>query len=112
MKTPTTPALKDTSGELDFATRGTFVEPFEKAVFSAPVGAVLPRVVETDYGLHIIRVEQKITEHIMKFEEIKGDPQLRLDLRQDKIKKRIDDKIAELRKTAENHEELRQGVGK
>ena len=55
---------KDTGGDMDFATRGTFVEPFEKAVFSAPVGAVLPHVVETDYGLHIIRIEQKITEHI------------------------------------------------
>ena len=90
---------KDTGGDLDFAIRGTFLEPFEKAVFGAPLG-VIPRVVETDYGYHVIRIEQKEVERMAKFEEIKDDPQLRLDLRQDKIKKRIDDKIEALRKAA------------
>ncbi len=90
---------KDSGGDLDFATRGTFVAPFEKAVFGSPLG-LLPRVVETDYGLHIIRIEQKEPERTLTFQEIKGDQQLRLELRQDKIKKRIDDKIAALRKSA------------
>lgn len=90
---------KDSGGDLDFATRGTFVEPFEKAIFESPLG-VVPRVVESEFGLHIIRVEEKQAARTAKFEEIKDDQQLRLDLRKDKIKQRLDDKIAELRKNA------------
>jgi parvulin-like peptidyl-prolyl isomerase len=93
------PGTKDAGGDLDFATRGTFVKSFEDAVFGGQVG-VVPRVIETEYGFHIIKVEQKEAARQMKFDEIKNDPQLRFTIRQGKIKKRIDEQISALRAKA------------
>lgn len=90
---------KDVGGDLDFVTRGTFVKPFEDAIFDSPVGLV-NRLIESEFGLHIVRVEQKEPSRLMKFEEIKGDPQLRLDIRRDKIKDRIDKELAALQAKA------------
>ncbi len=42
-------------GDLGFAKRGTFVGPFEEAVYDLAVGEVSD-VVETEFGLHIIKL--------------------------------------------------------
>jgi parvulin-like peptidyl-prolyl isomerase len=65
------PGTKDAGGDLDFATRGTFVKSFEDAVFGGQAG-VLPRVIETEYGFHIIKVEEKQAARQLKFEELKA----------------------------------------
>ena len=93
------PGTKDVGGDLDFATRGTFVKSFEDAVFSSPSG-VVPRVVESEFGLHIIKVEQKEPARQLKLEQVKNDPQLRFAIRQSKIKKRLDEQIAALKAKA------------
>lgn len=90
---------RDLGGDMDFIQRGWFLKAFEDAVFKAPLG-LMPRLVETEIGLHIVRIEQKEPERLLTFAEIKDIAELRQNIRQDKIKKRIDDKIEELRKNA------------
>ncbi|MFN2384229.1 MAG: peptidylprolyl isomerase [Gemmatimonadota bacterium] len=46
-------------GSLGYFARGAMVEPFEKAAFETPVGELVPSVVETQFGYHIIEVEDK-----------------------------------------------------
>ncbi|MCX7807044.1 MAG: peptidylprolyl isomerase [Deltaproteobacteria bacterium] len=44
-------------GDLGYNPRGRMVAPFEEAMFSTPVGQIVDRVVETQYGYHVIKVE-------------------------------------------------------
>lgn len=43
-------------GDLGFFSEGAMVPPFEKAVFGAKSAGLLPEVVETDFGYHLIKV--------------------------------------------------------
>lgn len=49
-------ANKDNGGDLGWFEEGRMVEPFENAVFGASSTGVVPRIVETDFGYHIINV--------------------------------------------------------
>jgi len=49
---------KQKGGDLGFFERGTMVEAFEEAAFNAEVGTIVGPV-ETQFGLHIIKVEEK-----------------------------------------------------
>jgi parvulin-like peptidyl-prolyl isomerase len=46
-------------GDLGSFGRGEMVPPFEEAAFSLDVGGISP-VVETDFGLHLIRVDERV----------------------------------------------------
>lgn len=60
-------------GELGFITRGQTVPNFEKAAFSLKPGET-SGVIETEYGYHIIQIEEKQDAHTETFDEAK--PQL------------------------------------
>jgi len=47
-------------GNLGQITRGAMVPEFERVVFSSEAGTVHPRLVETRYGLHIVRVTRSV----------------------------------------------------
>ena len=47
-------------GNLGQLGRGDTVPEFEKAVFALPAGGLLPQVLETRHGLHIVRVTRRI----------------------------------------------------
>jgi peptidyl-prolyl cis-trans isomerase D len=83
-------------GELGWIVRGQTVPNFEKTAFSLKPGE-LSGIVETEYGYHIIQVENKETAHTQSFEQVK--PQLLADAQKqagaDNLKKAIDSAQAE-----------------
>jgi peptidyl-prolyl cis-trans isomerase D len=60
-------------GELGWIVKGQTVPNFEKAAFSLGAGT-LSGIIETEYGYHILQVEEKQAAHTQSFEEAK--PQL------------------------------------
>lgn len=61
------PSVKENNGDLGYFKHGDMVEPFEKAAFAMNPGEI-SEAVQTDYGFHIIKVEDKKLE---KFEDVK-----------------------------------------
>ncbi len=53
---------RDKGGDLSFFKRGAMVKPFEDAAFGAPVGDLVGPV-QTQFGLHLIKVLEKKTEN-------------------------------------------------
>ncbi len=60
-------------GELDWIVKGQTVPNFEKAAFSLKPGET-SGLVETEYGFHILQVEEKQAAHTQSFEDVR--PQL------------------------------------
>lgn len=58
-------------GNLGQLGRGDTVPEFEKAVFSLPAGGLLPQVLETRHGLHIVRVTRRIEGRLLPFEQVR-----------------------------------------
>ena len=52
------PASKDAGGDLGWNRRGIMVPEFDRAMFSFPAGVVVPYVVETSFGFHVIKVDR------------------------------------------------------
>lgn len=59
-------------GDLGQFGRGTMVEPFENAAFNAKIGDIVGPV-RTQFGYHIIKVEDKIPATDKSFEDVKAD---------------------------------------
>jgi peptidyl-prolyl cis-trans isomerase C len=79
------PGTKDKGGDLDFFPRGTMIPAFEEVAFSLKPGET-SGLVETEYGYHIIKMEEKKEALLEPYEKIK-----------DKVK---DQALQEMRKTA------------
>jgi len=77
------PGSKDKGGDLGFFPKGRMVPDFEKAAFSLKPGEVSD-IVETPFGLHIIKVEDRKESILEPFEKVR-----------DKVRERV---FAEFRK--------------
>jgi parvulin-like peptidyl-prolyl isomerase len=66
-----TPSAKR-GGDLGIVMRGLTVPPFEKALFELPVGKVSDPV-ETEFGYHLILVEEKKASSKLRLEDVKDD---------------------------------------
>ncbi|GJQ07553.1 peptidylprolyl isomerase [Capnocytophaga cynodegmi] len=51
------PGAAYSGGDLGFFTKGRMVKPFEEFVFSNPTGHI--GIVETDFGVHVVRIAEK-----------------------------------------------------
>ena len=60
----------EVGGSLGQLSRGDTVPEFEKALFAAEAGRIIPRLVETRFGLHIIQVARKIEGKLLPLEQV------------------------------------------
>ncbi len=62
------PGSKDTGGELGFAQRGRMVPEFDAALFSQKIGDI--KIVKSQFGYHIVQVEERSTAHAQSLSEV------------------------------------------
>ncbi|MEM5947166.1 peptidylprolyl isomerase [Spirochaetia bacterium 38H-sp] len=84
-------------GDLGYFGKGQMVKPFEDAAFSLGVGEVSD-VVRTQFGLHIIKVEDKKASSVISFDDAK--PQLLNMLVDQKKSEKLQQYIEELKSSA------------
>jgi peptidyl-prolyl cis-trans isomerase C len=65
------PGSKDKGGDLDWATASTFVPEFSKAMTSLKKGEVTEAPVKTQFGFHVIRLDDTRDAQIPAFEELR-----------------------------------------
>jgi peptidyl-prolyl cis-trans isomerase D len=65
------PGSKEQGGELGMIQRGVTVPAFEQAAFALQPGQISD-LVKTQFGYHILNVEEKQTAHLKPLEEVKG----------------------------------------
>jgi len=84
-------------GDLDYFKRGQMVKPFENAAFALEIGQV-SEIVETPFGLHLIKVFDKKSGGVLAYNEVKD--RLEQHLKQQKVKQGVDLYLDDLKKDA------------
>ncbi len=99
-------------GELGWLVKGQTVPEFEKAAFSLQPGQT-SGLVKTEYGYHIIQVEQHEQAHLQSFEEVKPALMRTFMEREssDELQKMADKAAAELRKDPMHPDKAAEAVG-
>ncbi|WP_353172952.1 peptidylprolyl isomerase [Paracandidimonas soli] len=62
----------EVGGSLGQLARGDTVPEFERIVFAMAAGSMLPRLLETRFGFHIVRVNRKIEGRLQPYEAVAG----------------------------------------
>ena len=95
-KTKSTGPSGKTGGDLGYFGKGQMVKPFEDAVFSMKKGEVSLKPVKTQFGYHIIYVEDKKEASVAPFEKVKK--QIISKLRQEQFNKAIKSTLDKMKK--------------
>ena len=72
------PGSKDKGGDLDWNAPANFVKPFGDAMKSTPKGKFTPQPVQTQFGWHVIEVEDVRDAKVPAYDEVKPQLQQRL----------------------------------
>jgi peptidyl-prolyl cis-trans isomerase C len=72
------PGSKDRGGDLDWNAPGGFVKPFGDAMVATPKGKFTAQPVQTQFGYHVILVEDVRDAKVPAFDEVKPQLQQRL----------------------------------
>ncbi len=83
-------------GDLGAVARGKMVPEFDNAIFSMEVGTITPEPVETQFGFHVIYLEEKIAPRKLSFDEAK--PSIMRRLGPQKMKELVDKRLEEVAK--------------
>lgn len=70
------PGSKDAGGELGFAKRGMMVKEFDNAIFTQKIGEYA--IVKTQFGYHIVQVEERQQAHAQSLAEVQPTIQITL----------------------------------
>ena len=62
----------EVGGSLGQLSKGQTVPEFERVIFSLEAGQIAPRLIESRFGLHIVRVERRAEGHTLPFEMIQA----------------------------------------
>jgi peptidyl-prolyl cis-trans isomerase D len=84
------PGSGKAGGSLGFIGRGRTVPEFEKAAFSLPKGSISD-LVQSSYGFHIIRVDDKQAAHVKTLDEVKD--QIEESLKQQKSAQAVTNQV-------------------
>lgn len=60
----------EVGGNLGQLSRGDTVPEFERVVFAMSPGSILPRLLETRFGLHIVRVARRVEGRLLPYEQV------------------------------------------
>ena len=88
------PGSKDKGGDLGWANPASFVKPFADALSKLEKGKYTTTPVKTDFGYHVIKLEDSRRLKAPAFDEVKGQLKQRLE------QQRVEKHIAELRSKA------------
>ena len=83
------PGSKDKGGDLDWASPANFVKPFGDAMKATPKGKFTPQPVHTQFGWHVIEVDDIRDAKVPTYEQVK--PQLEERLKQQWVQRYIAD---------------------
>jgi peptidyl-prolyl cis-trans isomerase C len=72
------PGSKDKGGDLDWNAPANFVKPFGDAMKSTPKGKFTPQPVQTQFGWHVIEVEDVRDAKVPGYDEVKPQLQQRM----------------------------------
>lgn len=81
------PGSKDNGGDLDWGPSARYVKPFSEAVVKLPKGQTTTAPVKTDFGWHVIRVDDVRPMKVPEFSELKE--QFRQRAQQQQIQKLV-----------------------
>ena len=85
-------------GDLGFFAQGQMVPAFNDTVFKMKVGSITPNAVKTQFGYHVIYLEEKKAKTVRKYNEVKSFIDQRLKM--EKFKTVMKDKMDSLQKKA------------
>lgn len=83
------PGSKDNGGDLDWGPANRYVKPFADAVAAQPKGKISTAPVKSDFGYHVIRVDDMRPLKVPEFSELKD--QFRQRAQQQQIQKMVAD---------------------
>ena len=88
------PGSKEKGGELGWITRGQMVKNFENASFTGKPGEI-SNLVATEYGVHIVQVQEKQDAHLQTLDEVK--PQLAAELKKAQVSDKVQNAVEQAR---------------